>query len=230
MSFLVLPPEINSSRMFSGAGPDPMLAAAAAWDGLADELSAAAGSFSSVNSALAGQAWQGPAAAAMVAAAAPYSAWLSSAASQAADAAAQAKAVASAFESALAATVRPVVVNPNAAKTTGRRDGRSLGIPETQRGGIAFGPPESRRRCWRLRTERAPPPGHRSSRPTFIAIKNQGRSPRQTIRAEPPSLLRRRKNSMLQVVILVTKKLTNKLHRMRKPGTGYITLFERGAR
>ncbi|WP_156763133.1 PPE family protein, partial [Mycobacterium sp. E787] len=116
MSFLVLPPEINSSRMFSGAGSAPMLAAAAAWDGLADELSAAAGSFSSVTSALAGHAWQGPASAAMAAAAVPYSAWLTSAASQAASAAAQAKAVAGAFESALAATVHPVVVSANRSK------------------------------------------------------------------------------------------------------------------
>lgn len=38
MSFVVLPPEINSLRMFIGAGTAPMLAAAAAWDGLAEEL------------------------------------------------------------------------------------------------------------------------------------------------------------------------------------------------
>jgi PPE-repeat protein len=39
-----------------------MLGAAAAWNGLADELATAADSFSSVTSGLAGQAWQGPAA------------------------------------------------------------------------------------------------------------------------------------------------------------------------
>jgi hypothetical protein len=38
MSFLVLPPEINSMLMYTGAGSSPMLAAAAAWDGLAAEL------------------------------------------------------------------------------------------------------------------------------------------------------------------------------------------------
>ncbi|WP_416143388.1 PPE domain-containing protein [Mycobacterium tuberculosis] len=37
MNFSVLPPEINSGRMFFGAGSGPMLAAAAAWDGLAAE-------------------------------------------------------------------------------------------------------------------------------------------------------------------------------------------------
>ena len=35
---MVLPPEINSLRMFSGAGSAPMLEAAAAWQGLAEEL------------------------------------------------------------------------------------------------------------------------------------------------------------------------------------------------
>ncbi|OOK66369.1 PPE family protein [Mycobacterium kansasii] len=53
MNFSVLPPEINSARMFVGAGPGPMLSAAAAWDGLAAELQAAATSFSSVTSELA---------------------------------------------------------------------------------------------------------------------------------------------------------------------------------
>jgi PPE family len=48
MNFLVLPPEINSLRMFSGVGSEPMLVAAAAWDGLAEELGSAEDSFSSV--------------------------------------------------------------------------------------------------------------------------------------------------------------------------------------
>jgi PPE-repeat protein len=38
MSFVVLPPEINSAQIFAGAGSAPMLAAATAWDGLANEL------------------------------------------------------------------------------------------------------------------------------------------------------------------------------------------------
>jgi PPE-repeat protein len=74
MSFSVLPPEINSLRMFVGAGSAPMLEAAAAWLGLADELGTAAQSFASVTSGLTGQAWPGSAAAAMSAAAVPYSA------------------------------------------------------------------------------------------------------------------------------------------------------------
>jgi PPE-repeat protein len=113
MNFSVLPPEINSALMFSGAGSGPMLEAAAAWDGLAAELESAANSFSSVTSGLAAQAWQGPASQAMAAAAAPYAGWLSAAAAHASGASAQAQSVANAFESALAATVHPVAVAAN---------------------------------------------------------------------------------------------------------------------
>ncbi|BBX99456.1 hypothetical protein MLAC_47500 [Mycobacterium lacus] len=113
MNFAVLPPEVNSLRMYVGAGSAPMLEAAVAWQGLAEELSSAADSFSSVTSELASQAWQGPAAAAMAAAAAPYSAFLSAASTKAASAAGQAKAVASAFEAARAATIHPAVVAAN---------------------------------------------------------------------------------------------------------------------
>ena len=113
MNFSVLPPEINSALMFSGAGSGPLLAAAVAWDGLASELDSAAESFSSVTSGLAAQAWQGPASQAMVAAAVPYAGWLSTAAAQSSGAAAQAQSVASAFESALVATVHPAAVAAN---------------------------------------------------------------------------------------------------------------------
>jgi len=83
MSFMTLPPEINSLLMFSGAGSAPLLEAAAAWEGLASELGSAASSFGSVTSGLAGQAWQGAASQAMMAAATPYSGWLSQAAAHA---------------------------------------------------------------------------------------------------------------------------------------------------
>ena len=113
MSFLVLPPEINSAAMYSGAGSAPMLEAAAAWDGLASELGSAASSFSSVISGLAGQAWQGPASAAMTAAAAPNTGWLSAASGHASGAAGQARAVVSTFESTFASTVHPMAVAAN---------------------------------------------------------------------------------------------------------------------
>jgi PPE-repeat protein len=113
MDFSMLAPEINSARMFAGAGSAPMLAAAAAWNGLADELASAATSFSSLTSGLASQAWQGPASAAMVAAAAPYTGWLNAAAAGATGTAGQAQAVAGAFEAARAATVHPLIVAAN---------------------------------------------------------------------------------------------------------------------
>lgn len=83
MNFAVLPPEINSLRMFLGAGPAPMLEASVAWSALADELASSADSFASVTSNLAGQAWQGPAAEAMLLAAAPYRKLLAEAAARA---------------------------------------------------------------------------------------------------------------------------------------------------
>lgn len=113
MNFAVLPPEVNSARIFAGAGLGPMLAAASAWDGLAEELHAAAGSFASVTTGLAGDAWHGPASLAMTRAASPYVGWLNTAAGQAAQAAGQARLAASAFEATLAATVSPAMVAAN---------------------------------------------------------------------------------------------------------------------
>jgi len=60
LDFATLPPEINSARMYTGAGAAPMLAAASAWKGLAAELRSAALSYGSVLSALTGEEWQGP--------------------------------------------------------------------------------------------------------------------------------------------------------------------------
>ncbi|OBH00613.1 hypothetical protein A5696_15410 [Mycobacterium sp. E2699] len=90
-----------------------MLAASAAWDGLATELGSAAQSFSSITSALAGDAWQGAASTAMLSTAAQYTSVLSTAAAHAQTAAAQAQVVAGEFESALAATVHPALVSAN---------------------------------------------------------------------------------------------------------------------
>ena len=115
-NFSVLPPEVNSLHIFVGAGSGPMLAAAAAWDGLAGELSSAAASFGSVTSGLAAESWQGPAAAAMTSAAAPYLGWLNAAAARAAGAAGQARTAVAVYEAALAATVHPAMVEANRAR------------------------------------------------------------------------------------------------------------------
>jgi PPE-repeat protein len=116
LDFAMLPPEINSARMYSGAGSGPMLAAASAWNGLAAELRSTALSYGSVLSALTSEEWHGPASASMAAAAAPYVAWMSATAVQAEQTATQAEAAAGAYETAFAATVPPPVIAANRAQ------------------------------------------------------------------------------------------------------------------
>jgi hemolysin III len=72
MDYGALPPEINSARMYSGAGSAPLLAAASAWSGLAAELRSTAISYGSIVSELTTEDWRGPASASMAAAATPY--------------------------------------------------------------------------------------------------------------------------------------------------------------
>jgi PPE-repeat protein len=90
-----------------------MLAAAAAWDVLAGELSSAAAGYGSVIAELTSGQWLGPASMAMAKAAAPYVAWLHATAVQAERTAAQAKETAAAYELAFAMTVPPPVVAAN---------------------------------------------------------------------------------------------------------------------
>lgn len=113
MSYPVFPPEINSALIHAGAGPGPMLDAATSWARLADELHSAATSFGSVTASLTSGPWQGPAATKMAAAAAPYTAWLSTAAAHSEAAASQAAAVATAFETVFTATVQPAMIAAN---------------------------------------------------------------------------------------------------------------------
>ncbi len=113
MDFAVLPPEINSARMYVGPGSGPMLAAAAAWDGLAAELHSVASAYQSAIAGLTAGSWLGPASATMAAAAAPYVAWLRGTAGQAEQTANQATAAAAAYAAAFAETVPPPVVAAN---------------------------------------------------------------------------------------------------------------------
>ncbi|MGD1257473.1 PPE family protein [Mycobacterium seoulense] len=115
LDFGALPPEINSGRMYVGAGSGPLLAAAAAWDELATELQAAGASYSSAVEALATGPWTGPSSIAMAAAAAPYVAWINATGAQAEATGAQAKLAAGAYEAAFAATVPPPVIAANRA-------------------------------------------------------------------------------------------------------------------
>lgn len=113
MDFGLLPPEINSGRMYAGPGPGPLLAAAAAWDGLASELGSTASSYQSAVQGLIVGAWQGPSSTSMAAAAAPYVTWMSTSAAQAEETANQARAAAAAYETAFVATVPPPVIEAN---------------------------------------------------------------------------------------------------------------------
>jgi PPE-repeat protein len=113
MDFGNYPPEINSARMYAGAGAGPMLAAGQAWDALAGELHATANSYQSVISGLTSGSWMGPASVSMSAAAASYAAWLRATAAQAEETGAQAKSAAAAYQSAFMATVPPPMVAEN---------------------------------------------------------------------------------------------------------------------
>jgi PPE-repeat protein len=115
VDFAMLPPEVNSGRMYSGAGSAPMLTAAAAWDDLADELYSAAASYASVIAGLIAGPWLGSAAAAMAAAAATQVEWLRHTAAQAKQTATQAKAAAGAYEAAFSMTAPPPVIAANRA-------------------------------------------------------------------------------------------------------------------
>jgi PPE-repeat protein len=115
LDFATLPPEINSGRMYTGAGSGPLLAAASAWSGLAAELRTTAMCYDSILLALTSEGWRGPSSAAMAAAAAPYVAWVNTTAAQAEQTAAQTTAAVAAYETAYAATVPPPVIAENRA-------------------------------------------------------------------------------------------------------------------
>lgn len=115
MDYPALPPEINSARMYTGAGAAPLQTAALAWQRLAGDLDAAAVAYRSVISGLA-DAWHGPSSAAMARAAATYIAWLEASAAQCSRIGAQANAAAQAYQAALAATVPPPVIAANRAQ------------------------------------------------------------------------------------------------------------------
>jgi PPE-repeat protein len=114
--FAALPPEINSALIHTGPGAAPMMAAAAAWNNLAAELSTTATASQSVITQLTGDEWVGPSAAAMAAAAEPYVAWMHSTAGEVQHAAAQAAASAAAYEAAYAMTVPPPLIAANRAQ------------------------------------------------------------------------------------------------------------------
>jgi PPE-repeat protein len=101
--WLAMPPEINTSRLMAGAGPVPMLQAAAGWEALAisletqaDELAASLTSLASV--------WHGAAAERAISATTPMVIWLRMLSLQAQKRAIQASGQATAWTTAMATT------------------------------------------------------------------------------------------------------------------------------
>ena len=115
MDYAALPPEVNSGRMYAGAGVGPLVAAGTAWDALAAELSSAATSYRTVMSELTGGPWVGPSSGVMAAAVAPYVSWMNTTAAQAEQTASQLGSAVAAYEAAFAATVPPPEIEVNRA-------------------------------------------------------------------------------------------------------------------
>jgi PPE-repeat protein len=105
MSFSLIPPEINSALMATGAGSGPLLEAAAAWDSLSADLDSTATQYQTLITNLTTGPWLGPSSARMAAATAPYIAWLQGTSATAAQTGAQAKVAAAAYQSAYASMV-----------------------------------------------------------------------------------------------------------------------------
>ena len=116
MSFSLIPPEINSALMYSGAGSGPLLEAATAWDELAADLEATATQYQTAVTNLTTETWLGPSSAHMAASAEPYIAWMQSTAAEAAQTGAQAKAAAAAYQTAYSSMVPPPLIAANRAE------------------------------------------------------------------------------------------------------------------
>jgi PPE-repeat protein len=116
MSFSLIPPEINSALMATGAGSGPLLEAATAWDGLAADLESTATQYQTAITNLTTGAWLGPSSAHMASAAEPYIAWLEATATEAAQSGAQAKAAAAAYQTAYSAMVPLPLITANRAE------------------------------------------------------------------------------------------------------------------
>jgi PPE-repeat protein len=116
MSFSLFAPEINSALMFTGAGSEPLLSAATAWDGLAADLESTATQYQTLVTNLTTGPWLGPSSAQMASATAPYIAWLQGTAATAAQTGAQAKAAAAAYQTAYSSMVPLPTIAENRAE------------------------------------------------------------------------------------------------------------------
>ena len=106
------PPEVNTSRLMAGAGPAPMMQAAAGWEALAVSLEAQADELTSTLASLA-QLWQGMGSERAIQASMPMVIWLRMLSLQAQKRAVQAAAQASAYSTALATTPQLLEIELN---------------------------------------------------------------------------------------------------------------------
>ncbi|MEO6793064.1 MAG: PPE domain-containing protein [Mycobacterium sp.] len=126
MDFGLLPPEVNSARIYTGPGSGPLIATASAWDGLAAELGSTAAAYESVVAELAAE-WTGPSSAVMAASATHYVTWLQGTAVHAEQTAGQARSAAAAYESAYATTIPPPAIAANRSQLASLVSGNVLG-------------------------------------------------------------------------------------------------------
>jgi PPE-repeat protein len=110
-----LPPELNSARMYAGAGSTSLTTAASAWRSLAAELNSAALGYENVITQLSSEEWLGAASTKAAQALTPYVTWTKTTAAQAEEAASQLDAASAAFETAFASVVPPPLIAQNRA-------------------------------------------------------------------------------------------------------------------
>jgi PPE-repeat protein len=113
LDYGMLPPEINSGRMWGGPGSASLAASAAAWQALAADLGSAGAAMAAVIEALTSTSWMGPTSMTMAASAAPYVVWMLAVAGQCQEAAAAASQAAMVFEAAHAGVVPPPEIDEN---------------------------------------------------------------------------------------------------------------------
>lgn len=104
MDYALLPPEVNSGRMWAGPGAGSLHAVAVAWDEMAANFYDAAGTYATMLANLA-MSWRGPSATKMTAAATHFVAWLTASAAEAERAGQHARLFAAAYEIAHLMTV-----------------------------------------------------------------------------------------------------------------------------
>ncbi len=113
IDFGAQPPEINSTRMYAGPGPESLVAAAAAWQALAAGLLASGTGMAITTGALTAGSWTGPSSAMMGISSAQFVAWVLTTAANAEKAAALASGAVGAYDTAFAATIPPWEVERN---------------------------------------------------------------------------------------------------------------------